>query len=196
MDLAFRYGFRRTAVEDVARTLRISKKTIYEHFASKHDLLRYGLELWARAQRARVESLLTEPTALGRIREATAVALGDARAACESQPPAPAPEQPDLTSQVNDMVFGPMVRDLLAEGVEKGEFVVPDVDMTTAFLMAVGTEAVRMILADPSCRPEGPLLHAVDRLLAAAPAARERPSDRAATTPRRATKTKRKRSES
>ena len=47
MELAFRFGYRRTAVEDVARELRISKKTIYEHFSSKQDLLRYALELGA-----------------------------------------------------------------------------------------------------------------------------------------------------
>ena len=38
MGLAMRYGFRRTAVEDVARALRISKKTIYEYFPSKEAL--------------------------------------------------------------------------------------------------------------------------------------------------------------
>ena len=54
MELAFRYGFKRTAVEDVARELHISKKTIYEHFASKDELLRYAIELGlAGAARAR-----------------------------------------------------------------------------------------------------------------------------------------------
>lgn len=191
MDLAFRYGYRRTAVEDVARELRISKKTIYESFSSKQDLLRYGLELWARAQRARVESRLTEATALGRVCQATAVALADARAACEPQAPAPIPEASDLTAQINDMVFGPMVRDLLTEGVERGEFDIPDVDTTTAFLMAMGTEAVRMILADPSSQPEGPLLDAVGRLLGAAPAAGDPSGDEATTTAPRATETRR-----
>ena len=60
MGLAVRYGFRRTAVEDVARPLRISKKTIYEYFPSKDALLEYALELGALQQRRRVESLLTE----------------------------------------------------------------------------------------------------------------------------------------
>ena len=59
MDLAFRYGYRRTAVEDVARVLRISKKTIYEYFPSKEALLEYALELGAQGQRRRVESRLT-----------------------------------------------------------------------------------------------------------------------------------------
>ena len=79
MGLAVRYGFRRTAVEDVARALRISKKTIYEYFPSKEALVEHALELGALQQRRRVESLLTETTALGRALQVTRIALADAR---------------------------------------------------------------------------------------------------------------------
>src|SRR5512143_3121595 len=78
-ELVLRFGFRRASVDDVARTLHISKQTIYEHFRTKKDLYRYSVELWAREQRARVESLLRERSALGRIAEATAIAFADAR---------------------------------------------------------------------------------------------------------------------
>jgi AcrR family transcriptional regulator len=165
LDLAFRYGYRRTAVEDVARELRISKKTIYEHFASKDELLRYALEMSARAQRARVESLLTETTALGRVLEVTAIALADVRRFYESHPHDEMVEPPELQAQINEMVFGPMMRDLLVEGVSAGEFDVPDPDATAAFGMAMGMEAVRMIRDDLSCHPEPVLLESMRRLV-------------------------------
>jgi len=166
LELAIRYGYRRTAVEDVARDLHISKKTVYEHFASKADLRRYAIELGARRQRARVESLLTDATALGRIQQAINVALSDARAFYESQPNAQTVEPPELTAQVNDLVFMPMVRDLLVEGVAADEFEVSDPEMTAAFFVAMGTEAVRMIRDDPACRPEPLLFESVRRLVA------------------------------
>jgi AcrR family transcriptional regulator len=166
MELAFRYGYRRTAVEDVARELRISKKTIYEHFSSKDELLRYALEMSARAQRARVESLLTETTALGRVQQVTGIALADARRFFESRPHGEMIEPPELQAQVNEMVFAPMVRDLIVEGVATGEFDVADPDTTAAFFVAMGMEAVRMIRDDPSCRPEEALLESVRRLIA------------------------------
>lgn len=165
MSLVFRHGYRRTAVEDVARDLRISKKTIYEHFPSKDDLLHYGLELWAREQRAAVEARLTETTSLGRIEQVIGLALADARQAYEASPNARTIEAPEVTAQVNDLVFGPMVRDLLVAGVEAGEFEVIDVDATTSFVMAMGTEAVRMVRDDPSCHPEAALVDAVRRLV-------------------------------
>ena len=163
MELAFRHGYRRTAVEDVARELHISKKTIYEHFAGKRDLLRYALELGARRQRARVESLLTEPTALGRVQQVVGIALADTRRFYESRPH---DEMGEPSAQINELVFAPMVRDLLVQGVESGEFDVPDPDATAAFVVAMGTEAVRMIRDDPSCHPEATLIDAVRRLVA------------------------------
>jgi len=165
MELVLSHGYRRAAVEDVARELHISKKTIYEHFASKQDLLRYGLELWAREQRARVEARLTATTSLGRLEETVGLALSDARRAYETSRSARSIKAPDLTAQVNDLVFGPMVRGLLVAGVEAGEFEVLDPAATTSFVMAMGTEAVRMIRDDPSCHPEGALIDAVRRLV-------------------------------
>ena len=165
MELAFHFGYRRTAVEDVARELHISKKTVYEHFASKDDLLRYALELSARRQRARVESMLTETTALGRIQQVVGIALADARAFYEAQPHGEMTEPPELQAQVNELVFTPMVHDLLAEGVEAGEFSVPDPDTIAAFTVAMGMEAVRMIRDDPACHPEELLFESVRRLI-------------------------------
>jgi AcrR family transcriptional regulator len=168
LELALRHGYRRTAVEDVARALRISKKTIYDFFSSKADLLAYAIELWAADQRARVESMLTETTALGRLQQAVTVALADARRGYESSPHADMSEpSAELTAEVNARVFGPMVRDLIAQGVASGEFEVPDIDISTAFVIVLGTEAVRIIGEDTSRRPEAATLDAVRRLVGA-----------------------------
>lgn len=164
LGLALRYGFRRTAVEDVARALRISKKTIYEYFPSKDALLEYALELAALQQRQRVESLLTETTALGRALQITRMALSDARAGF-AQTPGVELVEPELQTRVNDRVYGPMVRDLLAQGSAAGEFEVADIDLTSRFVQALGMEAVRQIHDDPESRPEEATVQAIRRLI-------------------------------
>ena len=172
MGLAMRYGFRRAAVEDVARALRISKKTIYECFPSKDALTEYALELAALQQRQRVESLLAETTALGRTLQITRIALSDARAGFAQNPGVELVDQ-DLQTRVNDRVYGPMVRDLLAQGVAAGEFEVADIGLTSRFLQAIGLEAVRQIGDDPECDPEEATVQAIRRLItgeSAAPA--------------------------
>jgi AcrR family transcriptional regulator len=173
MALAFQYGYRRTAVEDVARVLRISKKTIYDYFPSKEALLEYALELGAQGQRARVESLLTENAALGRALEVVSIALADARAFYEQGPSAEMVEPPELQAQVNERVYGPMMLELLEQGVAAGEFQVSDVGMTTRFAFAVGMEGVRLIREDPAYHPEQATVEAIRRLItgeSAAPA--------------------------
>ena len=174
MELVCRHGLRRTAVEDVARALHVSKKTIYQHFGSKNDLLRYGIELWAKRQRPRVESLLTDATALGRIQQAVGVALADARSFYGSESRVDMDVAPEITAQVNDKVFAPMLCDLLVEGVTAGEFDVVDCEATALFIVAMGTEAVRMLEADSEGCAEEYLMDAIRRLLHAADATNER----------------------
>jgi AcrR family transcriptional regulator len=174
MALALRYGFRRTTLEDVARTLHISKKTLYAFFADKEDLLRYATQLAASEQRRRVEAQLSGQSALEQCLQVMGLALADVRRAVESGPPSDIWEPSEITEQVNAQVFAPMVRALIVAGVAQGEFSVTDVDFTTACCMAVGMEAVRVIREDPSRRPEAAALDAVRRLLASEVGSRRR----------------------
>jgi len=166
--LVLRYGYRRAAVEDVARSLRISKKTIYDFFGSKEDLYRYAVELWATEQRRHVESMLTQTTALGRVAQAMSIAFADARRGFESNPYQDMTEPPEIVAEVNARVFGPMIRDLLVQGNQSGEFYVQNPDITAAFAVAIGTEAVRMLREDPSSDPEAAALDAIRRLVVGA----------------------------
>ena len=164
MSLAFHYGFKRTSVEDVAKALRISKKTIYEAFPSKEAMLEYALELAALEQRRSVEARLTETSALGRALETVRVALADARIGFAANPGVDLVD-PELQAAVNERVYGPMVRDLLESGVAAGAFQIADVEMTSRFVMAIGMEAVRQIHDDPESRPEEAAVEAVRRMI-------------------------------
>jgi AcrR family transcriptional regulator len=166
--LVLRHGYRRAAVEDVARSLRISKKTIYDFFGTKEDLYRYAVELWATEQRRHVESMLTQTTAFGRIAQATSIAFAEARRGFEPDAYQDMTEPPEIVAEVNARVFGPMIRDLLVKGNQSGEFSVQDPDTTAAFAVAIGTEAVRMLREDPSNDPEAAALDAIRRLVVGA----------------------------
>jgi len=165
-ELALRYGYRRASVDDLARALHISKQTIYEHFGTKESIYRASVELWAMQQRQRVESLLTETSALGRIVEVTRIAFADARRGFEANPYRDASGPPEIVAEVNARVFGPMVQGLIVQGNEAGELHVEDPEMTAVFAMAIGTEAIRMMRDDPSSRAPEAALDAMPRLVA------------------------------
>jgi hypothetical protein len=102
---------------------------------------------------------------LGRALQVTRIALSDARAGFAQNPGAELVEPPEIQTRVNDRVYGPMIRDLLQQGVAAGEFEVADVEMTSRFVQAIGMEAVRQIHDDPENHPEAATVEAIRRLI-------------------------------
>lgn len=145
--LTRRYGYRRTTVSDVAGALRISKKTIYDHFPDKESLYRFALERWAIAQRNRVEGMLTETTARGRFEQVARIAFSHAREGFAEE--ADASEPPEVVDLVNNKVFGPLIRDLIEAGNAAGEFRVSRPDLAASICVAIGTEVVRTMRNAP-----------------------------------------------
>jgi AcrR family transcriptional regulator len=52
-------GFRRVTVDEVAKTLGMSKKTIYQHFQSKHQIVEEVINRLLRRTNARINALNT-----------------------------------------------------------------------------------------------------------------------------------------
>jgi AcrR family transcriptional regulator len=59
-DLFLRNGFSRVTTEEIARELGISKKTLYQHFASKDDLLRASLLLLREEIKETVHAIVSD----------------------------------------------------------------------------------------------------------------------------------------
>jgi len=60
MMLFFRYGYSRVVVDDIARELAISKKTIYNHFGGKADILMAGIDRVAQEYMSGSEAILND----------------------------------------------------------------------------------------------------------------------------------------
>lgn len=161
-----RFGYRRSSVDDVARLLRVSKKTIYGHFPGKEALYDYAVAQWAVEQRARVETLMTETTPTGRLREMVGFAFADAARGFAATSPGEAWTQPpELFARANEHVFAPWIRDVIVAGNEAGEFDVADPDLTTAFCMAVAVEGMRQLAEGIRDNPVDEVTAAILRLV-------------------------------
>ncbi|TGK44609.1 TetR/AcrR family transcriptional regulator [Leptospira andrefontaineae] len=60
-ELFLRYGFAKTRMEEIARTLRISRKTLYKHFANKHELLKEVMTDKHLRIHGRIEGIFQDP---------------------------------------------------------------------------------------------------------------------------------------
>ena len=58
--LFLKYGLRSVSMDDIARTLTISKKTLYQHFAKKEDLITATMNAHFNQEVARCEQILSE----------------------------------------------------------------------------------------------------------------------------------------
>ncbi len=56
-DLFMRYGVRSISMDDIARHLSVSKKTLYHHFADKEDLVTLASEYHIELSKKQYESL-------------------------------------------------------------------------------------------------------------------------------------------
>ena len=60
MTLFFRYGYSRVVVDDIVRELAISKKTVYNHFGGKSEILTAGIDHFARQFRQRADEIVND----------------------------------------------------------------------------------------------------------------------------------------
>lgn len=58
--LFLRYGYSRVVMDDIVRELAISKKTIYNHFSSKADLLMAGIDQFVEDYQAKADAVLQD----------------------------------------------------------------------------------------------------------------------------------------
>lgn len=61
-DKFFQLGFTRVTMDEIARDLGISKRTLYEHFTSKEELLREGLKRMTKEVETTIEETLRDET--------------------------------------------------------------------------------------------------------------------------------------
>lgn len=151
--LAYQYGFRRIAMDEIARNLRMSKKTLYVLFPSKKDLIRAVVDSILEPNLARISALArNEKTVAGFFAGSIGVFHGLSRSLSEPMM-ADMRTMPDIWSEAEarrrEALMG--LRQVLERGRRSGE-IRPDLHVDLflrIFLLmvnAVGNPAVMLEL--------------------------------------------------
>lgn len=159
-------GYRATSVEDIARDLRISKKTVYVHFESKESIFREMLRLRAEEERSRIAALLADrETYRDRIGGLVGVVSAFARDWWERNRDTELVEWVEVGEKVFLEAYTELIREYVREGVAAGEFRVEDADIAARFVGGIMLSGTRMIQEDSAAVPEPHVVEAVERLL-------------------------------
>lgn len=161
-----RFGYRKASVEDVAAELRISKKTVYEHFSSKRDIYAYVIDRIAETMRHDLRAAVSRLPSWGeKVETLMRTVLTGARAHIEATSHADWHQEYVTAADALSQAVSDVMAELIAGGVESGEFAFSDVAVAERCIRAMALEYTLMVRDDPALDADEALAAAVRRFL-------------------------------
>lgn len=160
------YGFRKTSVEDIAKDLRISKKTIYVHYESKEDIYKYVVERKAGQDKQRIVAELAERQSHGaKIDGLIGIVFEFTRDWWRRNRDSEFVQRYQVGEQAFLDAYTEVIREYIHEGVQAGEFTADDNEVTVRLVSGLVLAGTRMLQEDIETDVESQVVEAVNRLL-------------------------------
>jgi AcrR family transcriptional regulator len=116
-------GYVKATLDDVARTMRISKKTIYVHFDGKRDIYAYIVERQAAEEQRRLAAMLAAlPTYAAKVEAALRIVIDMGRRHVEETEREEWLAEYEVAADAFRKANGDLLRELVQAGMEAGEF--------------------------------------------------------------------------
>lgn len=162
------FGFKKTSVDDVAKDLKISKKTIYEHFDTKEEIFYYVVFRAATSIRRGMESDLTQyATNREKLEALVRMIFAQTRRWLKEGNDA---FEFKYKYRIAELAFkdayAELVTQLVEDGQKAGEFGSTSKDMMLHFIQGIMKESMDMVTADPDLAVEDEVIAAIFKLLA------------------------------
>jgi len=144
-------GYTRATLDDVARSLKISKKTIYVHFDGKQDIYAYIVERQAAREKARLAAVLAAlPTYAARVEAAVRIMLEAAREHVEQTDRDEWLAEYEVAADAFRKANGDLIRELVQAGMDAGEFPSGDAGLVERMLVAMIVDYLLLVREDPA----------------------------------------------
>lgn len=158
-----RFGYAKTTLDDVARELRISKKTIYVHFDGKRDIYGHIVGQQAKREQAKLRAMIADmPTHRQKAEALLKFVIGSARAHIAETTEAEWLQEYEIAADAFAKANGDLLREVVEDGIAAGEFADGDAALVERMAKAMLLEYVVMVNADPEYNRDEEL---VERLL-------------------------------
>lgn len=146
-----RFGYAKTTLDEVARELRISKKTLYVHFDGKQDIYRYIVAGRATQEQSRMRAAVADkPTFAAKLEMLMRYVVGAARAHINETSRDEWLQEYEVAADAFRKAHGDLMRELVAEGMKAGEFRQGDAELVEKMVAAMIMEYLLIVNADPT----------------------------------------------
>ena len=160
------FGFKKTSVDDVAKELRISKKTIYQHFSSKEEIFYYIVSRIARQYRNKMErELEAYPTYREKIEQLVRMIFDESRKWLKGNDAFEFKYKYEIAGLAFQDTYTELIAELVQEGMTAGEFSASQVSLTVRFIRGIISESMDLLQTALELKVEDGAVDAIFRLL-------------------------------
>jgi AcrR family transcriptional regulator len=157
-----RYGYDKSTLDEVAREMKISKKTIYVHFESKRDIYSFIVERQAAREKMRLAaSVAMLPTYAARVEAVMSFVLGSARAHIAETGRDEWLREYEIAADAFRKANGDLIRELLQAGMDSGEFVAGDAALVERMIAVMILDYLQLVNDDPGYDRDTELLQRI-----------------------------------
>ena len=161
-----RYGYDKTTLDEVARELRISKKTIYVHFGGKREIYEYIVEREAAREKMRLgATVATLPTDSARVEAVLRFLLSQARAHIDETSEDEWLHEYEIAADAYRKAHGELIREIIESGMAAGEFAAGDASLAEKMIAAMVLEYLVLVNADPTYNRDDELMQRIRRFI-------------------------------
>ena len=155
-------GYHRTTLDEVARELKISKKTIYVHFDGKRDIYAHLVARQAQRDKARLAASVAQlPDYAARLESVMRSVVASARAHIMKTSKDEWLREYEIAADAFRKANGDLLRELVQGGMDAGEFEAGDASLVEKMIAAMIVEYLLLVNTDPSYDRDAELLERI-----------------------------------
>lgn len=160
------FGYQKTSVDEIAQTLHISKKTIYNLFRSKRDILDYVVSQQANTMSQEIQSVLdSQTTDRRKIESMIGLILDKHRVWQKKRNSLKQRNKIELNRLAFNKAFYTSLKHSLQDGKRRNVFSIRDVDLTLNFIEAILNRSEEILSRHPARNLTREVNKAINKLL-------------------------------
>ena len=160
------HGYDATTLDEVARELRISKKTIYVHFDGKRDIYAHVVAGQAASEKKRLAASVAKlPTHKARVEAVVRSVLAMGRAHLAETGAEEWLREYEVAADSFRKATGDLLRELVQGGMDAGELPSGDAELVEKMVEVMIVEYLMLLNADPGYDRDEELLERIGRFI-------------------------------
>jgi AcrR family transcriptional regulator len=161
------FGYKKTSIDDIAKELNISKKTIYKFFSTKEKIYYHVISKIAKGLCKKMEKKISgEKTNKDKIEKLVHQIFSKTKSWLKKGNDA---FEFKYKYEISELAFkeayNELLRKIITKGMENNEFSVNNVSLTLKFINGIFSESMKLVSANPDINIEDDITNSIFKLI-------------------------------